>query len=132
MTECNSTLGTYTVEPCRCDLTIGSPDYLNHDPVSLFNEDRGEYEHVTLHTLTCDGQSLDEAHLSFLGERWYDDTRGATPHAEPESDKRVTGKMLGDAQNAHQKLVGHYMPHDAMKAVLKAALAAQDTEGNTP
>jgi DnaJ-class molecular chaperone len=46
-------------------------------------------------------------------------------------DKRVTGKMLGDAQNAHQKLVGHYMPHDAIKAVLKAALAAQDT-GDTP
>jgi hypothetical protein len=130
MAECNATVGTWTTEPCPHN------GHCAHRLCLEFGQDR--WRHLTLHEIPC--VATDGPHVRHIYTEdgagahlfWEDGTRGATPHAEPESDKRVTGKMLGDAQNAHQKLVGHYMPHDAMKAVLKAALAAQDTEGNTP
>jgi hypothetical protein len=144
MTDCNATLTTATVGPCRCDLTIGSPDYLNHDPVSLFNEDRGEYEHVTLHTMTCTGKvNAHHSHEDGLEQHlfvdaggwfrvWRDDWDGATPHVEQlvsEAEVEAAMKAYTGTQTDGWKNTDS----SRMLTVLEAAAKArQATEGNNP
>jgi hypothetical protein len=142
MTDCNATLTTATVGPCRCDLTIGSPDYLNHDPVSLFNEDRGEYEHVTLYTMTCKDHpdtgageafnSTDHRHQHEYGD-WYDDTPGATPHVDPVPWVTDAEVLAAQAALQFRRPDGFVGSGWIVTEILEAAAKArQETEGVTP
>jgi hypothetical protein len=146
MDENAARIQTVSSVPCPHGAHVDSPyasrrgSYVYDGVVCLRTESGQWWQVAKLHDPLMCGGTTEVCFEDTLGNQchgnldagldWIDgDTPGAVPHTKPDTGPvdRVTGTMRSYAQEAHHNLLGYYMPHDAMKAVIEAALAAQDT-----